>query len=113
MKTSFLQNSNFHFLSIKEAVSLWSWFVPVVRVLDHVELGYLGLFIIEILLLLAGHTLPPRAQDLRDVGVVQLRAGVQDLPSLVLRPDHERIHRSLDVILFVKLFCWLCCFFFS
>ena len=107
-----LQNSNFHFLSIKEAVSLWSWFVPVVRVLDHVELGYLRLFIIVILLLLAAHALPPRAQDLRDVGVVKLRARVQDLPSLVLRPDHERIHRSLDVIFFIEFFWWLRRFFF-
>ena len=38
-------------------------------------------------------------KNLGDVGVVHIRAGLQDLPSLVLGPDHEGVHRTLDVVL--------------
>ena len=99
MSQQLLEFCYLHFLSIEEAVSLWSGSVPVVRMLDHVKLGNLGLLLIILLLLLAFHTLPPGAQDLGDVRVVELRAGVQDLPSLVPRPDHEGVHRPLDVVL--------------
>ena len=93
---------NFHFLSINEAVPLGPGFVPVARVLDHVEPGELGLAVVVELLLLPRHRLPPGAQDLGDVGVVQVRTRVQDLPPLVLGPDHEGVHRPLDVILLVS-----------
>ena len=34
-------------------------------------------------------------EDLGDVGVVHVGARLQDLPPLVLGPDHERVHRPL------------------
>ncbi len=37
-------------------------------------------------------------QNLGDVGVVHVWAGLEDLPPLILGPDHERIHRALDVL---------------
>ena len=85
----------------ERSVPLGPGFVPVARVLDHVEPGELGLAVVVELLLLPRHRLPPGAQDLGDVGVVQLRAVVQDLPPLVLGPDHEGIHRSLDVVFLI------------
>ena len=30
---------------------------------------------------------------------MQVRTGLEDLPSFVLRPDHEGVHGSLDVVL--------------
>ena len=101
MPDKLLELSDFHFLPIEEAISLRPRLVPVVRVLDHVQLGNLGLFVVVLLLLLTVHVLPAGAQDLGDVGVVQLRAVVQDLPPLVLGPDHEGIHRSLDVVFLI------------
>lgn len=36
-------------------------------------------------------------QDLADGGVVHVRKGLQDSPALVLGPNHEGVHGSLDV----------------
>ena len=36
-------------------------------------------------------------EDLGDVAVVHVWAGLEDLPALVLGPDHEGVHRPLDV----------------
>ena len=79
-------------------ISLWPGLVPVARVLDHVEPGELGLPVVVELLLLPRHGLPPGAQDLGDVRVVQIGTRVQDLPPLVLGPDHKGVHRPLHVI---------------
>ncbi len=46
-------------------------------------------------------------EDLGDVRVVHVGTGLQDLPPLVLRPDHERVHRALDMRLAVAVFAWL------
>ena len=42
--------------------------------------------------------LPPGAELLGNLGVVHIRRHFGDLPPLNLRPDHEGIHGSLDVI---------------
>lgn len=39
----------------------------------------------------------PLTEDLGDVRVVHVRAGLEDLPAFVARPDHESVHRPLDV----------------
>ena len=88
----------FHFL-----IPLWPGLVSVSRVLDHVEPGELCLPVVVELLLLPRHRLPPGAQDLGDVRVVEIRTRVQNLPPLVLGPDHEGVHWSLDVIFLVLL----------
>ena len=99
MYKSHLHNfDRFYFL-----IPLWPGLVSVPRVLDHVEPGELGLPVVVELLLLPRHRLPPGAQDLGDVGVVKIWTRVQDLPPLVLGPDHEGIHGSLHVILLVLL----------
>ena len=43
--------------------------------------------------------LPLGAQSLRDLGVVHLRVLLRNLPSLHPRPDHEGVHRPLDVVI--------------
>jgi len=86
-------------LAVDDAGPLGPWPVPVVGVLLHVQLGELRLLLVELLLGLDGHRLPARTQDLRDAGVVQVGAGLQDLPPFVLGPDHEGVHRPLDVVL--------------
>lgn len=37
-------------------------------------------------------------QYLGDVGVVHIRAGLEDLPPFVLGPYHKGVHRPLDVV---------------
>ena len=96
---------NLHLLSIDKTVSLWPGLVPVSRVLDHVQPGELGLPVVVKLLLLPCHRLPPGAQDLGDVGVVEIRTRVQDLPPLVLGPDHEGVHWPLHVIFLAPRSC--------
>ena len=86
-------------LAIDDAGPLGPRPVPVVGVLLHVQLGELRLLLVELLLGLDGHRLPARTQDLRDTGVVQVWTGLQDLPPFVLGPDHEGVHRPLDVVL--------------
>ena len=46
-------------------------------------------------------------EDLGDVGVVHVGARLQDLPPLVLGPDHEGVHRPLDVRLSVAVLAGL------
>lgn len=36
-------------------------------------------------------------ENLADVGVVHVREGLENLSPLVLSPDHEGVHRPLDV----------------
>ena len=96
---------NLHLLSIDKTVSLGPGLVPVARVLDHVEPGELGLPVVVELLLLPRHRLPPGAQDLGDVGVVEIGTRVQDLPPLVLGPDHEGVHWPLYVIFLAPRSC--------
>jgi len=36
-------------------------------------------------------------EDLADIGVVHVGEGLQDLSPLVLGPNHEGVHRPLDV----------------
>ena len=98
---------NLHLLSIDKTVPLWPGLVSVSRVLDHVEPGELGLPVVVELLLLPRHRLPPGAQDLGDVRVVEIRTRVQNLPPLVLGPDHEGVHGSLHVIFLVPRRSWL------
>ena len=42
--------------------------------------------------------LPPLAQKLGDLSVVQLRRLLDDLVALNLAPHHERVHWPLDVV---------------
>lgn len=69
----------------------------------HVLLGETALLFVIRLLLRVGHGLPPRAQDLGYVGVVHVGTGLQYLPALVFRPDHERVHWAFDV----RLACFI------
>lgn len=39
----------------------------------------------------------------RYVGIVHVRAGFQNFPTLVLGPHHERVHRSFDMWLVLTL----------
>lgn len=64
------------------------------------------LFIIGLLLRI-GHRLPPGSKDLGYVGVVHVRTCFQDLPALVLGPNHERVHWSFDVWLAGLVATWL------
>ena len=86
-------------LAVDHAGPLGPGPVPVVGVLLHVQLGQLGLLLVELLLHLRAHGLPAGAEDLGDAGVVEVGAGLQDLPPLVLGPDHEGVHGALDVVL--------------
>lgn len=52
----------------------------------------------EGLSLFVGERLPPLAQAFADLCVVHLWLLFADLASLDLRPDHEGVHRSLDVV---------------
>ena len=60
----------------------------------------LGLVDERSLLGLSQH-LPLRAKSARDLGVVHLGVVLRDLASLDPGPHHERVHRSLDVLLLV------------
>ncbi len=42
--------------------------------------------------------LPPAAQLFGDLGVVFVGSDFGDFPTLKLRPDHESVHRSFDVV---------------
>ena len=42
--------------------------------------------------------LPLAAEPLADLAVVHLGVLLRDLPPLHPRPDHERVHRALDVL---------------
>lgn len=55
------------------------------------------------LTLLLRQSLPALAQPLGDLGVVHVRLDLADLAPLNLRPHHERVHRSLDVVRVVLL----------
>ena len=56
-----------------------------------------GLFNVRLSGLL-GEQLPPPPQLLGDLCIVLVRRHLDDLPPFQLRPDHEGIHGSLDVI---------------
>ena len=43
--------------------------------------------------------LPVRPEPLGDLGVVHLGVLLRDLPTLDPGPDHESVHRPLDVLL--------------
>ena len=76
---------------------LLSRLVLVVGVLLHVHLPEsLGLGDVRGFLLLRQLS-PAGAQLLRDLRVVHVRLVLADLPPLQLGPDHEGVHRSLDV----------------
>ena len=57
----------------------------------------LGLLDVRLSLILR-KKLPPPPQLLGDLGVVLVRVHLDDLPPLELRPDHEGVHRTLDVV---------------
>ena len=40
---------------------------------------------------------PVRTEYLADVGVVHIRTRFEYLPAFLTGPDHERVHRTLDV----------------
>ena len=57
----------------------------------------LGLFNVRLSGLLS-EQLPPAAQLFGDLSVVLVRSDLNDLATLQLGPDHEGVHRALDVI---------------
>ena len=63
----------------------------------HVQFAESGLLLVEGLFVGVAHGLPAGAQDLGDVGVVHVWAGLQNGTTLLAGPHHEGIHRPLDV----------------
>jgi hypothetical protein len=57
----------------------------------------LGLFNVGLAGLLC-EQLPPPSELFGDLRVVLVRSDLDDLAALQLRPDHEGIHRPLDVV---------------
>ncbi len=45
-----------------------------------------------------GQELPSPSQFLRDLGIVLVRGDLNDFSPLKLGPDHEGVHRPLDVV---------------
>lgn len=43
------------------------------------------------------HVLPVLTENLRYVGVMHVRTCLENFSTLVLSPDHESVHRPLDV----------------
>ena len=56
-----------------------------------------GFFDVRLTLFLGQH-FPPAAETLGDLRVVHVRRHLDDLPTFDLGPDHEGVHRPLDVI---------------
>ena len=50
------------------------------------------------LLLIVRHLLPGAAQPLRNLGVVNVRLGLHNLPPLVVGEHHEGVHRPFDLL---------------
>ncbi len=63
-----------------------------VEVPQPVRLVYVGL------LLLVRHLLPLASQPLRDLGVVNVRLGFDDLAALVVGEHHEGVHWAFDLL---------------
>ena len=84
------------------AVVLAPVFLPrsvlVIGILLHVEQPQLLGPVDERLPLLLRQLLPPPTQALGDLRVVDVGLDVDDSPPLDLRPDHEGVHRALDVV---------------
>lgn len=53
-----------------------------------------------------GQGLPPLAQSLGDLGVVHVRVALHDLATFQLRPHHEGVHGTLDVVQGMLLGLW-------
>lgn len=80
--------------------------VLVVRVLLHVHGPQPLRLVNERPLLHLRQELPLCTQPLGDLRVVHLRVVQGDLPALYPRPDHERVHRTLDVLLALRVHAW-------
>jgi len=86
-----------HLLSIHNAGPLGPRSVSVIWMLLHVHLAQPRLFLVVRLLLRVAHRFPLLAQNLRYVRVVHVWTLLEDLPALVLGPNHEGVHGPLDV----------------
>lgn len=80
--------------------------VLVIRVLLHVHGPQPLRFVNERSLLHLRQKLPLGTQPLGDLRVVHLRVVQSYLPALYPRPDHERVHRTLDVLLTLGVHAW-------
>lgn len=115
-----------HFLAVHYTRSFWSWSIPirnncsytsnykenyfdlpVVWVFFHMQLGQSRLFLVIWLFLGVGHALPSRTQNFWYVGVVHVRTRLQNLPSFVFCPHHERVHGTFNVWLTFVISFWL------
>ena len=82
-----------------QGLGLSPWAVLVVGVVLHV-LGTDALGLVdEGTLLCLSQQLPLRAEALGDLRVVHLWVVLSDLPPLQPGPDHEGVHRPLDVVI--------------
>ena len=57
------------------------------------------MFLVVWLLFCGGHGLSSSSENFANIAVVHVRTGLQDFAAFILGPDHERIHRSFDVLL--------------